>query len=74
MTTKTRIPNDLRWKKNFAALEQFVNRENHARVPATHIEVVDGENVPLGAWVGYMRQRQRAGLLPAERKIGRAHV
>lgn len=68
MTTKTRIPNDLRWKKNFAALEQFVGRERHARVPATHIELLDGQNVPLGAWVGYMRQRQRAGLLPADRR------
>lgn len=68
MTTKTRIPNDMRWKNNFAALEQFVSREGHARVPATHIELVDGQNVPLGAWVGYMRQRQRAGLLPENRR------
>lgn len=70
MTTKTnRIPNHLRWEKNLAALEQFVARENHARVPATHIELLDGQNIPLGAWVGYMRQRQRAGLLPNERRI-----
>lgn len=59
----TRIPNTDRWETNFNALVQFASREGHARVPASHVELYEGNNVPIGAWVGYMRQRNRAGIL-----------
>jgi Mor family transcriptional regulator len=32
-------------------------------VPAVHIEIVDGAEISLGAWVGYTRQRYRKGQL-----------
>lgn len=50
-----------------SALTQFVAREGHPNVPALHIEEFDGREVKLGAWVGYVRQRYRANLLPDER-------
>ena len=68
MTTNTRIPNQDRWERNFSALAQFVAREGNALVPAAHVELYEGRNTPIGAWVGYMRQRNRAGMLPTERK------
>ena len=66
--TQTRIDNNTRWNTHLSALQQFVARTGSARVPSTHVEVVDGRNIALGAWVGYMRQRNRAGLLSQERK------
>lgn len=68
MNETNRIPNKDRWTRNFLALQQYVNREGHARVPASHVELYEGRNTPIGAWVGYMRQRQRAGILSAERQ------
>lgn len=65
---KHRIDNATRWQLHLTALQQFVTRTGSARVPSTHTEVVEGRNVALGAWVGYMRQRNRAGLLSSERK------
>lgn len=62
-----RIPNKDRWERNFLALKQFVTREGHALVPANHTELYEGRNTPIGAWVGYMRQRYRNQALPAER-------
>ena len=50
-----------------SALTRFVAREGHPNVPALHIETLDGREVKLGAWVGYVRQRYRANLLPDER-------
>lgn len=49
------------------ALNQFISREGHARVPAAHSEVLAGKEVPLGAWVGYTRQRYRRGCLADSR-------
>lgn len=49
------------------ALNQFIAREGHARVPAAHQETLAGQEVPLGAWVGYTRQRYRRGCLSESR-------
>lgn len=68
MTTNTRIPNQDRWERNYSALAQFVAREGNALVPAAHVELYEGRNTPIGAWVGYMRQRNRAGMLSPERR------
>lgn len=65
--SNNRIPNKDRWERNYLALQKFVNREGHALVPASHTELYDGRNVPIGAWVGYMRQRYRAGSLTTDR-------
>lgn len=67
MTNTPRIPNHDRWERNFLALAQYVQRNGNARVPASHVELYEGKNTPIGAWVGYMRQRYRNGILPQSR-------
>lgn len=49
------------------ALGRFLYREGHPNVPAIHIEMLDGKQVRLGSWVGYIRQRHRTGLLSQDR-------
>lgn len=56
-----------RWERNLAALDAFVAREGHARVPAAHVEHLADGPVPIGPWVGYVRQRYRRGTLAPER-------
>ena len=56
-----------RFHQYLEALQAFVAREGHARVPAAHVEIVAGQEVPLGAWVGYTRQRYRRGCLAESR-------
>ena len=36
-------------------------------MPASHVELYEGRNTPIGAWVGYMRQRYRNGILSQHR-------
>ena len=36
-------------------------------MPASHVELYEGRNTPIGAWVGYMRQRYRNGILSQQR-------
>lgn len=67
MTEINRIPNTDRWERNFLALAQYTTRTGNARVPASHVEIYEGRNTPIGAWVGYMRQRNRTGILSASR-------
>ncbi|NDE85515.1 MAG: hypothetical protein EB056_05755 [Verrucomicrobia bacterium] len=57
-----------RWQYRFNALVQYTNRTGTSLVPATQVEVYEGKNVALGAWVAYNRQQYRAGELPLERK------
>lgn len=61
------MDNNTRFNLTVTALNQFLAREGHCRVPATHIEYVDGAPLPLGSWVGYLRQRHRKGQLRQER-------
>jgi len=56
------------------ALVQYRSREGHPDVPALHIEILDGQEVRLGAWVGYVRQRRRAGKLSEERVESLSYV
>jgi len=46
-----------RFEENFRVLEQFVEREGHARVPDSHVE----DGVRLGNWVGTRRSDYRNG-------------
>jgi hypothetical protein len=55
---------DAAWRKGFAALEQFVEREGHARVPDAHTE--DGYR--LGQWVGVQRQAYDKKRLDPQRR------
>ena len=57
-----------RWQYRFNALQQYTNRSGSSLVPATHIEVYEGKNVAVGAWVAYNRQQYRTGTLPEARK------
>ena len=60
------MDNKTRFNTYVAALKQFAERAGHTRVPAVHVEIVDGKEIAVGAWVGYMRQRNKKGLLSAE--------
>jgi len=55
------------FQEGLGALDQFVEREGHARVPASHVELFQGAEFPLGSWVGIRRTGFKAGKLSAER-------
>jgi superfamily II DNA or RNA helicase len=57
-------PHDDLWEQGFDALERFVAREGHARVPAAYR---DGLAYPLGHWVNAQRTRCKRGVLSEER-------
>lgn len=60
--------NESRWNQYHTALQAYATREGHTRVPTSHIETLDdGTVVKLGAWVGYIRQRNRNGKLSPAR-------
>jgi hypothetical protein len=60
--------NNQRWTQYLEALNIYFAREGHSRVPASHEETLgDGTTINLGSWVGYVRQRKRAGLLSETR-------
>jgi hypothetical protein len=61
------MDNNTRFNLYIKAIEQFAAREGHPRCPAVHIETVDGRDVYVGAWIGYVRQRYKKGVLPADR-------
>ena len=62
------MTNQQKWNLYLEALNLYTLRTGNARVPASHVEhIPDGTSVNLGTWVGYVRQRQRAGLLSPER-------
>ena len=54
---------DAAWEGGFSALEQFVAREGHARVPVAHIE----GGYTLGTWANDQRKRYRRGHLLLDR-------
>jgi hypothetical protein len=55
------------FQEGLGALDQFVEREGHARVPARHVELFQGAEFPLGSWVGNRRTEFKTGKLSAER-------
>lgn len=61
------MDNNTRFSRYHQALQQYIAREGDALVPATHIETLGGEDVNLGAWVGYMRQRKKNDKLAQDR-------
>jgi superfamily II DNA or RNA helicase len=59
----TWAPFDTRWEEGYAKLQVFVAREQHARVPTSHIE----DGFPLGRWVADQRERRGKRKLSDER-------
>jgi len=57
-----------RWQYRFGALKQYADRTGTSLVPATQVEVYQGKNVALGAWVAYNRQQYRLGELSVARQ------
>ena len=53
---------EARWEKAFVLLHQYVAREGHARVPASHVE----DGLKLGNWLG--TQRSNRGKLSGNRQ------
>ena len=53
------MDNDLRFQWYVVALKQYAEREGHCRVPALHVEVLEGMEIKLGSFVSYQRQRRR---------------
>ncbi|SEF19040.1 Helicase conserved C-terminal domain-containing protein [Streptomyces sp. Ag109_O5-10] len=57
---------DARWIANLAAARQFHAREGHLSVPRKAVEIVDGVEHKLGAWLDNVRRRA-AKLSPQRR-------
>ncbi|MEU1535930.1 helicase associated domain-containing protein [Streptomyces fagopyri] len=55
-----------RWAANIAAARQFHAREGHLRAARKHVEVGDGEETKLGAFLN--NTRRRAAKLSEQRR------
>ena len=55
------------YQRGLDALRQFVEREGHTRVPKTHVEGFDGEDLRLGGWLNERRHDWRNNKLSHER-------
>lgn len=58
---------DKRFQEHLDILNRYIQREGHAKVPAGHVENVEGRDFALGAWVSYQRSRRQQGRLSPER-------
>lgn len=61
------MDNITRFDLIITAINSFQAREGHCYIPATHFEYIEEVPQPLGAWVGYLRQRRRKGQLTASK-------
>jgi hypothetical protein len=61
------MDNKTRFQMYTNALRQFSSREGHCRVPAIHVEIIEGTEINLGSWVGYTRQRYKKNELSPDR-------
>lgn len=60
--------NNNKWNTHITALQNYVTRTGTARVPRNHVEATEFGEVRLGAWVSYVRHRQRKGHLTVEQE------
>lgn len=60
--------NTNKWNTHLQALRTFVTRTGTAQVPRGHVEITEYGDVKLGAWVSYVRHRQRKGHLSVEQE------
>lgn len=58
--------NTNKWITHITALRNYVARTGTSRVPRHHVEPTEFGDVKLGAWVSYVRHRQRKGHLTTE--------
>jgi serine/threonine protein kinase len=56
------------WDRHYEALEQFIERRQHARVPRSHKETVGSRTFSLGQWVHNQRKAMKAGTLDKRRE------
>lgn len=61
------MDNSTKFNIYIQALEQYISREGHSKISATHVEKIENSDVSLGAWVGYIRQRYRKQILSDSR-------
>lgn len=61
------MDNNTRFETYKRALLQYASREGDCLVPAIHIEILEGKEIFLGAWVGYIRQRKKKNQIPQEK-------
>ena len=61
--------NTNKWNTHITALRNYVARTGTARVPRNHVEATEFGSVRLGAWVSYVRHRQRKGHLSHEQEV-----
>ncbi len=61
-------PLEAAWHKNYAALQQFAEREGHGRVAQDHVEALNGEDLKLGTWTTTQRQAHKKDSLDPGRK------
>lgn len=58
-----------RWTYKYEALQNYIKREGHSKVPSTHIEKTSsGTPIFLGDWVAHQRGLKKRGLLSPERE------
>lgn len=58
--------NTNKWNTHITALRNYVARTGSSRVPRNYVEVTETGPIKLGAWVSYVRHRQRKGHLTTE--------
>ncbi len=56
------------FERGLGALAQFAEREGHARVPQSHVELFEGTKYPLGVWASQRRQFFKRGKMPSDQK------
>lgn len=61
--------NTNRWNTHIEALRAYVARTGTSQVPRGHVETTEHGEIGLGAWVSYVRHRQRKGHLSPEQEI-----
>ncbi|NCG18162.1 MAG: helicase, partial [Rhodobacterales bacterium] len=60
-------PMEALFQRGLLALQLFVEREGHARVPQSHVELVANEPFKLGSWCSTRRLGKKKGSLTDER-------
>ena len=63
------MDNSSRFEMYKDAIIEFSKREGHCFVPAVHVEVINGKEIFLGAWVGYARQRKKKNQISKARAL-----
>lgn len=61
------MDNNTKFNIYVGALEQYISTNGNSKIPAAHIEKFQENDVSLGAWTGYIRQRYRKNQLSASR-------